>query len=289
MLATRADQREDRVRKRVCCLGSINVDVSLRLDRLPVPHEKLEARESRVSGGGSAANTAVWLSRQGLAVEMRGWVGDDALGTLALADLRANGVDTREVKRLPVASPIAVCLAPPGDKRIIISPIVAAPWTPYDQGDSYKDVDWLHTTIGDAAFLRHAKRASREQGTLLSLELDGRYDPAFASTIDYLFTNSDELARRLGTRDLAGFIGEKHGADRATWFVTQGEQGAMIIGGGKVETVTADPVDPVDRTGGGDAFNAGVIAALLSGAEPRSAAMAGLKMAGKALRRLGAH
>jgi alpha-D-ribose-1-phosphate 5-kinase (ADP) len=284
-----ADEPKRGVLKRVCCLGSINVDVSLRLDRLPEQHEKLVAHEARVGGGGSAANTAVWLSRQGLSVEMRGWLGDDALGMFALADLRANGVDTRGVKMLPIASPIAVCLAPPDDKRIIISPIVEAPWTPYDLGDSFEDVDWLHTTNYETVFLRHAKSSGRKRGTLLSLELDGRYDPAFPSIADYLFTNADELARRLGTADLAGFITEKHGADPATWFVTQGMDGAMIIGGGKIETVTAIPIEPVDRTGGGDAFNAGVIAALLSGADPRSAAMAGLRLAAQALGRLGAH
>jgi len=284
-----ADEPKRGVLKRVCCLGSINVDVSLRLDRLPEQHEKLVAHEARVGGGGSAANTAVWLSRQGLSVEMRGWLGDDALGMFALADLRANGVDTRGVKMLPIASPIAVCLAPPDDKRIIISPIVEAPWTPYDLGDSFEDVDWLHTTNYETVFLRHAKSSGRKRGTLLSLELDGRYDPAFPSIADYLFTNADELARTLGTADLAGFITEKHGADPATWFVTQGMDGAMIIGGGKIETVTAIPIEPVDRTGGGDAFNAGVIAALLSGADPRSAAMAGLRLAAQALGRLGAH
>jgi len=288
-MAAIADEPKRGAPKRVCCLGSINVDVTLRLDRLPEQHEKLVAREARVGGGGSAANTATWLSRQGLSVEMRGWLGDDALGMLALADLRANGVDTRGVKLLPIASPIAVCLAPPDDKRIIISPIVEAPWTPYDLGDSYGDVDWLHTTQCEAAFLRHAKSLGRKRGTLLSLELDGRYDPAFPSVADYLFTNADELARRLGTADLAGFIKEKHGADPATWFVTQGMDGAMIIGGGKVETATAIPIEPVDRTGGGDAFNAGVIAALSSGADPQSAAMAGLRLAAQALGRLGAH
>ncbi|MGA9602135.1 MAG: PfkB family carbohydrate kinase [Methylocystis sp.] len=288
-MATIANEPKRGAPKRVCCLGSINVDVTLRLDRLPEQHEKLVAQEARVGGGGSAANTAVWLSRQELSVEMRGWLGDDALGMLALADLRANGVDTRAVKLLPIASPIAVCLSPPDDKRIIISPIVEAPWTPFDLGDSYEGVDWLHTTHDEAAFLRHAKSAGGKRGTLLSLELDGRYDPALPSIADYLFTNADELARRLGTTDLAGFITEKHGADPATWFVTQGMDGAMIIGGGKVETVTALPIEPVDRTGGGDAFNAGVIAALLSGADPQSAAMAGLRLAAQALSRLGAH
>lgn len=289
MLAAITGDPERGMRRRVCCLGSINLDVSLRLDRLPEQHEKLAAREAAVSAGGSAANTAVWLSRQGLSVQMRGWIGDDPLGMLALSDLRANGVDTRGVKLRPVASPIAVCLAPPDDKRIITSPIVEAPWTPYDLGDSYEDVDWLHTTICEAVFLRQAKSSGRKQATTLSLELDGRYDPAFAGIANYLFTNYDELARRLGTSDPIGFITEKHGADPATWFVTQGINGAMIIGGGKVETVTAIPIEPVDRTGGGDAFNAGVIAALLSGADPKSAAIAGLQLAAQALRRLGAH
>ena len=242
---------------------------------------------SRVGGGGSAANTAVWLSRQGLSVTMRGWVGDDALGQFALSDLRANGVDTRGVKVLPLASPFAVCLSPPDDKRIIVSPIVEAPWTPCDGGAFLEDVDWLHTTLYETSFLRHVRNAG--PGATLSLELDGRYDPAFANLADFLFTNSDELARRLQTDDPAAFIKERHGADRATWFVTQGMNGATIIGGGQVQTVTASPVDPVDRTGGGDAFNAGVIAALSSGADAQSAAMAGLLLAAQALRLLGAH
>ena len=36
----------------VCCMGSINVDVTLRLDRVPDRHEKLPAREAAICGGG---------------------------------------------------------------------------------------------------------------------------------------------------------------------------------------------------------------------------------------------
>ena len=283
------DEPESRAPRRICCLGSINVDVTLRLDRLPERHEKIAARETRVGGGGSAANTAVWLSRQGLRVRMLGWVGDDPLGQLALSDLRANGVDTCGVKVLPVASPIAVCLSPPDDNRIIVSPVVAAAWSPYDVTDLFAGADWLHTTLCEASFLRHARSALGAPQATLSLELNGRYDPAFTSLADYLFTNSDELARRLNTEDPIGFIKETHGADRATWFITQGMKGVTIIAGGKVETAAAVPVEPVDRTGGGDAFNAGAIAALSSGADVSSAARAGLSLAAQALLRLGAH
>jgi sugar/nucleoside kinase (ribokinase family) len=267
----------------VCCLGSINFDVTLRLDRLPEPHEKIPANAVAVGGGGSAANTAVWLSRAGVRVRMLGWVGDDLLGAFVLRDLAAEGVDVTGVKVVRSSSPIAVCLSPPGDKRIITSPTLDAPWTPEDALPSAAEADWLHVTIRDASFLSRARGASR-----LSLELNGSYDPAFAKSADCLFTNRDELARAVGSDNPMGFLLERHGGDPAIWFVTHGRDGAMILRAGRVETVPTIAVEPVDRTGGGDAFNAGVIAGLLAGAEPASAARMGLRLAAEAIGRLGA-
>jgi len=274
--------------KCVCCLGSINIDVTFRLDRLPDQHEKLSAREAMIGGGGSASNTAVWLSRQGLSVRMLGWVGDDLLGAFALRDLQANGVDTRGVSLLSVASPVAVCLATPGDKRIITSPVIDAPWTPYDVAGFSEDADWLHTTVCDPAFLLQIQSLSRTPERVLSLELGGCYDPAFPRLVNYLFTNHDELERTLGTSDVINYVARRHEADPAVWFITRREEGATVICGGQVGTVPGIPVEPIDRTGGGDAFNAGVIAALSSGADPKSAAVSGLQLAAEAIRRLGA-
>ncbi|MGJ0393898.1 MAG: carbohydrate kinase family protein [Methylocystis sp.] len=271
------------MRGNVCCLGSINVDVTLRLDRLPQSHEKVAARAVHLGGGGSACNTAVWLARQGARVRMLGWVGDDVLGAFALRDLAAEGVDVAGVKILRAASPLAVCLAPQNDKRIVTSPVIDAPWTPDDVLPFAGDAEWLHTTVGDAAFLARARGSRR-----LSLELDGRYDPAFARTADYIFTNQDELARALATADPLGLIMEKHAADAAVWFVTDGQQGAKIVSGGRAQTIVAIPVEPLDRTGGGDAFNAGVISGLLSGVDHATAAARGLQLAAQAITRLGA-
>jgi sugar/nucleoside kinase (ribokinase family) len=272
----------------VACMGSINVDVTFRLDRLPHWHEKLSAREARLGGGGSAANTAVWLSRQGFGVRMHGWVGNDCLGAFALRDLEANGVETSGVKLLPSATPLAACFALPDDKRIVTGPKVDAPWTPGDAAEFARDARWLHTTACDLDFLSRAKDASRNLPVPLSLELNGRYDPAFATAANYLFTNRDELARASGSDDPIGFIAKRHGADPAIWFITYGEAGAAIISAGDVKSVATAPVRPLDRTGGGDAFDAGVIAALLSGADAESAAAAGLRLAAQAITRLGA-
>ncbi|PPD45812.1 MAG: carbohydrate kinase family protein [Methylocystis sp.] len=268
----------------VCCLGSINFDVALQVDRLPEPHEKIRARAVATGGGGSACNTAVWLARQGARTRMLGWVGDDALGAFVLRALAAEGVDVAGVKVLHAASPVAICLSPPDDKRIVTSPVIDAPWTPDDALPFAEGADWLHTTVADAAFLSRGRGTRRR----LSLELDGRYDPAFARAADYLFTNQDELARALGTDHPVRLLIERHRDDAAVWFVTNGRKGATIIRGGRAETVAAVPVEPVDRTGGGDAFNAGVIASLLSGAEPAEAVRMGLELAAKAISRLGA-
>lgn len=272
----------------VACMGSINVDVAFRLDRLPHRHEKLAAHEARVSGGGSAANTAVWLSRQGLSVRMHGWVGDDFLGAFALKDLHENGVETSGVRLLPAATPVAACFALPNDKRIITSPKINAPWTPSDAADFVKGAHWLHTTVGDLDFLSHAEGVGGGRPIPVSLELNGRYDPASATVANYLFTNQDELSAALGADDPIEFISKRHGADPAIWFVTHGEAGATIISAGEVSTIATAPIKPVDRTGGGDAFDAGVIAALLSGADVRAAAAAGLRLAAQAISRLGA-
>lgn len=267
----------------ICCLGSINFDVTLRLDRLPEPHEKMPANAVAVGGGGSAANTAVWLAREGARVRMLGWVGDDLLGAFALRDLTDAGVDVAGVKVARSSSPVAVCLSPPGDKRILTSPMLDAPWTPDESLTFAAEADWLHATVRDARFLTRARGAWR-----LSLELNGSYDPAFARGADYVFTNRDELARAVGSDDAMGFLLERHGGDPAVWFVTHGSEGAKILSEGRVASVPTVPVEPVDRTGGGDAFNAGVIAALLAGADASTAARNGLRLAALAITRLGA-
>ncbi|QGM98460.1 carbohydrate kinase family protein [Methylocystis parvus] len=269
----------------VCCLGSINFDVAMRLDRLPEPHEKIPANAISVGGGGSAANTAVWLAREGLNARMLGWVGDDLLGAFALRDLAGEGVDVSGVNVLRSPSPVAVCLSPPGDNRIVTSPRLDAPWTPDDALPTAAGADWLHVTVRDAGFLTRA----RERGARrLSVELNGDYDPAFARAADCLFANHDELARAVGSEDPMRFLLERHAGDPAIWFVTHGDEGAQIMRAGCVETVPTVPVEPVDRTGGGDAFNAGAIAGLLRGAEPAEAARNGLRLATQAITRLGA-
>src|SRR5215470_17688401 len=84
---------------RLTVVGSINLDLVARADRLPRPGETVSgARFARVPGG-KGANQAVAAARLGAAVALVSCVGRDEPAEAALADLREAGVEERWLAR----------------------------------------------------------------------------------------------------------------------------------------------------------------------------------------------
>ena len=81
----------------VCVLGSINLDLVLRVARFPQAGETLVARDLSRNLGGKGANQAVAAARAGAAVRMIGSVGDDDDGRALVAMLVAEGIDCAAV------------------------------------------------------------------------------------------------------------------------------------------------------------------------------------------------
>ena len=73
-------------------VGSINLDLVARVERLPRPGETLAASAFERIPGGKGANQAVAAARLGARVQLIGAVGDDALAEEALAGLHEAGV-----------------------------------------------------------------------------------------------------------------------------------------------------------------------------------------------------
>jgi ribokinase len=71
----------------IVCIGSINVDFIFGTARWPAEHEKYRAESYVRASGGSAANTAVELSRLARKVTIVGGIGTDDLGNIALRSL----------------------------------------------------------------------------------------------------------------------------------------------------------------------------------------------------------
>ena len=78
--------------KKVCVVGSINMDIFLRVESIPVIGETVLAREIFYGRGGKGENQAIAMSRLGCDVEMIGCVGDDENGKILLEGLKSDSV-----------------------------------------------------------------------------------------------------------------------------------------------------------------------------------------------------
>src|SRR6202040_2331819 len=85
-------------RPRVTVLGSLNMDISVTVPRLPEPGATVLGSAAVFTPGGKGANQAVAAARLGAEVRMAGCVGDDDFGRRLLAALRDEGVAAEGVR-----------------------------------------------------------------------------------------------------------------------------------------------------------------------------------------------
>ena len=78
-------------RPAVAVVGSINLDLVARCERLPRPGETLTGATFERVPGGKGANQALAAARLGAEVSLTGAAGDDAFADEALALLREGG------------------------------------------------------------------------------------------------------------------------------------------------------------------------------------------------------
>jgi sugar/nucleoside kinase (ribokinase family) len=248
----------------IFCLGAINVDFIFITDRWPTEHEKHRAEDYVCVGGGSAANTAVELSMLGCEVSIIGGVGTDDLGELALSSLAKAGVNIDYVvKRNEWKTGCAAIRSIGGSKSILTAGT-------RDADPIFNSLPALNIQPGDHVHfswalperLHDQLRQWRRTGVSLSWETDGRMSMSDAELFDIIFMNEDERA-----------MYENSGALTNNWLnsslhnvtvvVTLADIGAAAYVKGRRYFYGASKVEVVDRTGGGDAFDAGFLSAWL--------------------------
>ncbi|MFI9039405.1 carbohydrate kinase family protein [Streptomyces sp. NPDC053726] len=275
-------------------LGGTNFDIIVQAEKFPEEHEKVRGSECAALPGGSAANTALGLARQGCDVRLVSAVGDDALGRFCLDDLRAGGVGTALMRvDTAVRTSMAIVISSGTGKRMMTFPgadrdLAFAAVTEAD----VRDVDHVHIVGEPTAALGRVVGLARRAGRSISIEWNGRDMSPLAEGPGLNLMNADEAGRlpearpgdvgvtaRRYARQLSGDVILTLGAYGALWALSSGEV---------VREPTA-AVEPVDRTGGGDAFNAGVIAGWLLGEPPSACLRRGLDAALHVITKIGAH
>jgi ribokinase len=105
----------------IAVVGSINLDLVVRVRRFPKPGETLEAVNYDRFPGGKGANQAVAAARLGADVRMVGCVGGDPLATEALAGLRAAGVEL-DVRETQAPTGVAfITVDKKGENQIVVA------------------------------------------------------------------------------------------------------------------------------------------------------------------------
>ena len=106
---------------RLTVVGSANLDLVARVERLPRPGETVtDASLSRVPGG-KGANQAVGAARLGADVRFHGAVGEDEFADEALVGLRGAGVE-REITRRGQTGIALITVAEDGENQIVVVP-----------------------------------------------------------------------------------------------------------------------------------------------------------------------
>jgi sugar/nucleoside kinase (ribokinase family) len=230
--------------------------------------------------GGSAAITAVAAARLGLKVALIAAVGSDPAGTFMLDQLAREGVDVSAViVRDGTPTGMTVALSRGGDRAILTALGAIASLTSADvRHDVLARARHVHVSSyfllaeslgpGLAATLAAARAAGATTSLDTNWDPSGRWAdghlPATVAQADLLLPNEAEALALSGASSPEAAALALAGAGPAV-AVKLGERGVLCADQSGMYQVSLPPVTPVDTTGAGDCFNAGLIAGLVQG------------------------
>lgn len=273
----------------ILIVGSINADLQVHIDRLPLVGETLSANRldsGQVMPGGKGANQAVRVaallpSDTDRRVYWVGRLGNDSHADMLSHALGSFGVDTSLSERVSVPSGQAIILRQKGgENSIILIPAANHSWpsslpSSLTSAIASASLIMLQREIPEAVNIQVAQ-AAKSAAVPVFLDMGGEDSPiapTLIRSLTLLSANETELARLAGRNtgtvseaiDAAAHVQSEYGLPYI--LVTLGELGSFLrTSTGEVIQCSAVAVDDiVDTTGAGDCFRAAFSVAYLCG------------------------
>ena len=271
-----------------------------------------------LSCGGDTFNTAVYLARAGIEVAFASVLGDDSYSDSIMDLAAAEGISGKLILRVPGRLPgLALIENRPAGERSYRYWREGAP-----ARDLFELPDWmrvaeglmtarliyfsgitlsLYSNAGIGRFLALLE-AARSQGAKVAFDANFRPrgwkgDLARTRTVfiealkrvDIALPTFDDEAVLWGDPSPEATVARLQAFGIGEIVVKNGPNSALVASAGALEFVPVPEVMvPVDTMAAGDGFNAGYLAARLTGTEPAQSATAAHRLAGDVIRHLGA-
>jgi ribokinase len=293
---------DDRGAGRVIVVGSINIDLVMRLPRLPIPGETVLGGALARHDGGKGANQAVAAARAGAPVHLIGAVGERD-GEDSIRALEAEGVDVTYVLRREGATGHAVVLVDDvsGENQIAVA---AGANSLLSAGDVAESLLALTLSPADVVVLSFELpvpplRTAADLAARVGSSLVVNPAPAQAGHAGLLAgaittPNAHELAGLMADPEVTGGL-DPHAAalalarrTSAPVIVTMGADGALLADADATEHFPGRNVAAVDTTGAGDTLTGVLAAGLAMGYPLRVCVQRAVTAAGLAVTKAGA-
>lgn len=239
--------------------------------------EKIPVKHLNYSVGGNAANNAVGTRRLGVNSALVATLGTDPTGNEIVTKLKEENVNLDYTIQQENAESNFSTVINYGGERTIFS--YHAPRS-YEFPVNLPPTTWIYlTSMGETfqAFYNHFIEWKRERADVrLAFNPGSRQLRADIEIIKPVMEETYVIyVNRKEAETLTGF-GDSHGREHdllerlsqmgpRTCIVTDGSGGSFVYDGERFWRAGVLPVDAFERTGAGDAFGAGCVAALIKG------------------------
>jgi ribokinase len=271
----------------VVVVGSVNVDLVANVETLPRPGQTVIGGTFERHWGGKGANQAVAAARYGADVTFVGAVGDDDLGTAAIAALNDEGIDTSATIRVAgeTTGVALIVVDRDGQNQIAVASganlrlgaerlhdVLAAKQGP--------GVVLTCFEVPDDAVAEVRAAATAGWTVVVNPAPARTLDPRLRDSGAILTPNQGELHDLTGIKDLVEAARSLVTAGPGgPVVVTLGERGALLVTAEDAVEVAAPQVVARDATGAGDVFNGVFAAALAQGETMHQAVCSGVAAA----------
>ena len=255
----------------IVVFGSINLDLTATVERLPSAGETRAGHSFSITPGGKGANQALAARRAGSSVAIYGAVGRDAFADPALALLRKDGVDVSNVRVVDLSTGVALIhVDAQGENAITVvagaNAQASADWVPDAALDTSTIVVMqFEVPLPEVEALARRAHAAGSR-VILNAAPAQRFSAEILRQIDVLIVNEIEAEMLSDALEIAAppeqFVSQYRTHFGRDAIVSLGPRGLVASSSAGVIAVAAPNVNIVDTVGAGDALVGALAAAL---------------------------